>query len=401
MAEKQKVTMNLPPGHDARGLELPPPDDDAIAHSARLVQAIVDRIESRSGVIGFDEYMRMALYEPGLGYYSSTTPKLGAQGDFVTAPEISPLFGFCIARQAADAIGQGCGPRVLEFGAGSGKLCAQILRALPGIEAYQILDLSADLRQRQQALLQQELSAELFHKIEWLSSLPHQFDGIVLANEVLDAMPVHILSKQGDWRECGVGYDGQRFSWHYFAPEAPVMDAIRSIESRLGDFADGYTCELNLNYRPWFRALAEVCQRALVFIIDYGYEQDQYYHPARKRGTLTCHYQHRVHGDPLVYPGLQDITAFVDFDACADAAEENGFELSGLVNQGPFLIANGLLEESQRRADEGDNLARMAIAKQVATLTLPQEMGEKFKVLAMRKNIALELPAMRRKGAYG
>ena len=401
MAEKQKVTINLAPRQDARGLELPPPGDDAIAHSARLAQAIADRIESRNGVIGFDEYMQMALYEPGLGYYSSTTHKLGARGDFVTAPEISPLFGFCIARQAAAAIAQGCGPRVLEFGAGSGKLCAQILGALPGIEAYQILDLSADLRQRQQALLQQELSAELFHRIEWLSSLPQQFDGIVLANEVLDAMPVHILSKQGDWRECGVAYDGQRFSWHYFVPEAPVMDAIRTIESRLGDFADDYTCELNLNYRPWFRALAEVCQRALVVIIDYGYEQDQYYHPARKRGTLTCHYRHRVHGDPLVYPGLQDITAFVDFDACADAAEENGFELSGLVNQGSFLIANGLLEESQRLADAGDNLARMAIAKQVGTLTLPQEMGEKFKVLAMQKNIALELPAMRRKGAYG
>ena len=401
MAEKQKVTMNFPSGHDAHGLELPPPDDDAIAHSTRLAKAIAERIESRGGVIGFDEYMHMALYQPGLGYYSSTTPKFGAQGDFVTAPEISPLFGFCIAQQAAAAIAQGCGARVLEFGAGSGKLCAQILDALPGLEGYQILDLGADLRQRQQAQLQQELSAELFHKIEWLSSLPSEFDGIVLANEVLDAMPVHILSKHGDWRECGVGYDGQRFNWHYFAPEAPVMDAIRSIESRLGDFADGYTCELNLNYRPWFKALAEVCKRALVMIIDYGYEQDQYYHPTRKRGTLTCHYRHRVHGDPLVYPGLQDITAFVDFDACADAAEENGFELSGLVKQGPFLIANGLLEEAQRLADANAALARMAISRQVGTLTLPQEMGEKFKVLAMQKNIALELPAMRRKGAHG
>ena len=401
MAEKQKATMNFPPGQGTCGLELPLPDHDAIAHSARLAEVIADRIESRSGVIGFDEYMHMALYEPGLGYYTSTTPKFGAQGDFVTAPEISPLFGYCIARQAADVIAQGCGPRVLEFGAGSGKLCAQILNALPALEAYQILDLGTELRQRQQAQLQQELSAELFHKIEWLSSLPQDFDGIVLANEVLDAMPVHILSKQGDWRECGVGYDGQRFSWHYFVPEVPVMDAIRKIESHLGDFADGYSCELNLNYRPWFRALAEVCQRALVVIIDYGYEQDQYYHPTRMHGTLTCHYRHRVHGDPLVYPGLQDITAFVDFDACADAAEENGFELSGLVNQGPFLIANGLLEESQRLADESDTRARMSISRQVGTLTLPQEMGEKFKVLAMQKNIALELPALRRRGAHG
>lgn len=401
MAEKQKVTMNFRSGHDTQGLELPPLDDDAVVHSARLAKAIAERIESRGGVIGFDEYMHMVLYQPGLGYYASTSPKFGIQGDFITAPEISPLFGYCIAQQAAAAIEQGCGARVLEFGAGSGKLCAQILEALPGLEAYQIIDLSADLRQRQQAHLQQELSAELFHKIEWLSRLPLQFDGIVLANEVLDAMPVHILSKHGEWRECGVGYDGQRFSWHYFVPQAPVMDAIRSIEARLGEFADGYTCELNLNYRPWFKALAEACQRALIMIIDYGYEQDQYYHPARASGTLTCHYRHRVHGDPLVYPGLQDITAFVDFDACADAAEENGFELSGLVNQGSFLVANGLLEESQRLVDESDTLTRTAISKQVGTLTLPQEMGEKFKVLAMQKNIALELPAMRRKGAHG
>ncbi len=401
MAAKPKVTMNFPSGHDAHGLELPPPDDDAIAHSTRLAEVIAERIESRGGLIGFDEYMRMSLYEPGLGYYSSATPKFGAQGDFVTAPEISPLFGFCIAQQAAAVIEQGCGARVLEFGAGSGKLCAQILSALPGLEAYQILDLSAGLRQRQQALLQRELSAELFHKIEWLSSLPQQFDGIVLANEVLDAMPVHILSKQGKWCECGVAYDGQRFGWHYFAPDAPVIDAIRSIESRLGDFADGYTSEVNLNYLPWFRALAQACKRALVLIIDYGYEQDQYYHPGRKLGTLTCHYQHRVHNNPLVYPGLQDITAFVDFDACADAAEDSGFELSGLVNQAQFLLANGLLEESQRLADESDAMARMTISKQVGTLTLPQEMGEKFKVLAMQKNIALELPAMQRKGAHG
>jgi len=401
MAEKHKVTMNFPSGHDAHGLELPPPDEDASAHSKRLVKAIAARIESRGGVVGFDEYMRMALYEPGLGYYSATAPKFGAQGDFITAPEISPLFGFCIAHQAAAAIAQGCGAQVLEFGAGSGKLCAQVLNALPALEHYQILDLSADLRQRQQTYLQRELTAELFHKIEWLSSLPQAFDGIVLANEVLDAMPVHILSKQGEWRECGVGLDGQRFSWHFFIPDAPVIDAIRSIESRLGTIADGYTTELNLNYRPWFKALAQACRRALVLIVDYGYEQDQYYHPTRESGTLTCHYRHRVHTDPLVYPGLQDITAFVDFDACADAAEENGFEISGLVSQAQFLLANGLLEEAQRRADESDALTRVAISKQVGTLTLPQEMGEKFKVLAMEKDVALELPAMQRRGAHG
>jgi SAM-dependent MidA family methyltransferase len=380
---------------------LPLPDAAAIAHSARLVDAIAARIEDRGGVIGFDEYMQMALYEPGLGYYSAAAAKFGAPGDFVTAPEISPLFGFCLARQAAAVIAQGCSARILEFGAGSGKLCAQILSTLPTLEHYQILDLSADLKQRQQSYLRAELSAELFHKIEWLSSLPQEFDGIVLANEVLDAMPVHILSKKGEWLERCIGYDGQGFTWQSITPKQTVTDSIRSIEARLGDFAEGYQSELNLNYGPWLKALAQSCKRALVLIIDYGYEQDQYYHPSRARGTLTCHYQHRVHTDPLVYPGLQDITAFVDFDACADAAETNGFVLSGLVTQGRFLLANGLLEEAQRWAQGNDSLLQLALSQQVGTLSLPQEMGDKFKVLAMQKNMTLELPAMQRRGTYG
>ncbi len=392
---------NPPSGHDSRGLELPPPDADAIAHSTCLVEAIVARIEHRGGVIGFDEYMRMALYEPGLGYYSAATPKFGAQGDFVTAPEVSQLFGFCLAQQIAAVIAQGCDARVLEFGAGSGKLCAQILCTLPTLESYQILDLSAELKQRQLQYLHARLPAELFHKIEWLSSLPEEFDGIVLANEVLDAMPVHILSKQGEWLERGVGYDGRGFAWQSFSPDKPVLDSILAIEARLGDLADDYCSELNLNYGPWLKALAQNCNRALVLIIDYGYEQDQYYHPSRSRGTLTCHYQHRVHTDPLIYPGLQDITAFVDFDACADAAKANGFELSGLVTQGQFLLANGLLEEGQRQADGSDSVAQLELSQQVRTLSLPHEMGEKFKVLAMQKNMALEMPAMRRRGGHG
>jgi len=395
------VPKNLLPGHDSRGLELPLPDAAAIAHSARLVDVIAARIETRGGVIGFDEYMQMALYEPGLGYYSAAASKFGAPGDFVTAPEISPLFGFCLARQAAAVIAQGCSDRILEFGAGSGKLCAQILSALPTLERYQILDLSADLKQRQQNYLRAELSAELFHKIEWLSSLPQEFDGIVLANEVLDAMPVHILSKQGEWLERGIGYDGQAFTWQSFTPKQAVIDSIRSIEARLGDFAEGYRSELNLNYGPWLKALTQSCKRALVMIIDYGYEQDQYYHPSRARGTLTCHYRHRVHSDPLLYPGLQDITAFVDFDACADAAEASGFVLSGLVTQGQFLLANGLLEEAHRQAQGSDSLSQLTLSQQVGTLSLPQEMGEKFKVLAMQKNLELELPAMQRRGAHG
>jgi SAM-dependent MidA family methyltransferase len=391
----------VPTEINSQGLELPPPGKTAVAHSTRLVQAIIGRIEQRGGLIGFDEYMQMALYEPGLGYYSAATPKFGAQGDFVTAPEISPMFGFCLAHQVNALVAQGCHARILEFGAGSGKLCAQILNSSPALEQYQILDLSAELKQRQQRYLRSHLSTELFHKIDWLSSLPTEFDGIVLANEVLDAMPVHILRKQGSWMELGIGYDGERFFWQSFAPGKPALNAIRSIEARLGELPDNYCSELNLNYTAWFSALAESCKRAVVLIIDYGYEQVHYYHPARSRGSLTCHYQHRVHSDPLIYPGLQDITAFVDFDACADAAESAGFELTGLVPQGQFLLANGLLEEAQRQSLDSDTVVQLAVSQQVQTLSLPQEMGEKFKVLAMQKNLALEMPAMQREGAYG
>ena len=379
---------------------MPVPDDAAIEHSMRLVGVIIERIEQRGGVIGFDEYMEMALYHPGLGYYSASLPKFGAAGDFVTAPEISSLFGYCLARQADALIAQGCVAEVLEFGAGSGKLCAQILESLPALAHYRILDLSADLRQRQQQYLKERLSAELFHKIEWLQQLPQDFDGIVLANEVLDAMPVHILSKQDDWQELGVTYRGQGFEWQALE-QTEAVGVMRLVESQLGELPRDYRSELNLNYQPWLKALAESCRRAVVLIIDYGYEQSQYYHAARQRGTLTCHLRHRVHGDPFVYPGLQDITAFVDFDACADAAEASGFDVAGLIGQGQFLLANGLLDEAQRRSRDGDPMTQLSISQQVATLSLPQEMGEKFKVLALLKNLELELPALQRGRAYG
>ena len=395
--------MTTPPNTQADNplsIEFPVPDDAAIEHSMRLVGAIIERIEQRGGVIGFDEYMEMALYQPGLGYYSASLPKFGAAGDFVTAPEISSLFGYCLARQADALIAQGCVAEVLEFGAGSGKLCAQILESLPALAHYRILDLSADLRQRQQQYLKERLSAELFHKIEWLQQLPRDFDGIVLANEVLDAMPVHILRKQDDWQELGVTYRGQGFEWQALEQNEAV-GVMRLIESQLGELPCDYRSELNLNYQPWLKALAESCRRAVVLIIDYGYERSQYYHAGRQRGTLTCHLRHRVHGDPFVYPGLQDITAFVDFDACADAAEASGFEITGLIGQAQFLLANGLLDEAQRRSGESDPMTQLSISQQVATLSLPQEMGEKFKVLVLQKDLALDIPAMQRGHAYG
>jgi SAM-dependent MidA family methyltransferase len=240
-----------------------------------------------------------------------------------------------------------------------------------------------------------------YDKIEWLTSLPQAFDGIVLANEVLDAMPVHLLHKQQDWLELGVGYDGERFEWRGFTPGEQSLAAIRRIESRLGDLPQDYRCEVNLNLEPWFAALAQSCHKAAVFIIDYGYEQHDFYSPSRTRGTLDCYYQHRLHFNPLIFPGLQDITAFVDFDACADAAEANGFEALGLVSQRQFLLANGLLEDAQQQSIDADTHEQLALSQQVKTLSMPDEMGHQFKVLALHKQLSLEMPAMQRGRAGG
>jgi len=391
----------MPLRDNSAALDLPLPGADARAHSERLIGLIVDRIAAQGGVIGFDDYMQAVLYEPGLGYYAAAMPKFGEQGDFVTAPEISSLFGYCMARQIDDLVARGCVPAVLEFGAGSGSLCAQILQASPGLGSYRILEPSADLKHRQRDYLQRQLPAELFARIEWLDRLPHGFEGIVLANEVLDAMPVRLVVRRQDWLELGVAYDGRGFVWQTMPAGVEVLQAISVIESRLGPLAEGYRSELNLNYRPWMRALADSCARAVVLIIDYGYEQRHYYHPSRRQGTLSCHYRHRVHDDPFVYPGLQDITAFVDFDACADAAEDSGFDVMGMAEQGRFLLANGLLDEAGNRSAGADTIAQLAISQQVATLSLPQEMGEKFKVLALQKDLALDMPALRRDSVYG
>ncbi len=390
-----------PPSYDADGLELPPPDAAAVEYSSRLIETIVDRIEASDGVIGFDEYMQMALYQPGLGYYSGASIKFGAFGDFVTAPEISPLFGGCLAHQVRALIAQGCGATLLEFGAGSGRLCGQILQALPGLEQYLILDLSAELKQRQQFYLQNLLDPESFAKIEWLAELPRAFEGIVIANEMLDAMPVHLLIKDDGWLERGVGFDGDKFVWKNFAPRARVLAAIEAIEARHGALPRGYQCEINHNFDPWFAALARNCRRGAVIIVDYGYEQADYYSPRRHRGTLECFYQHRLHFDPLILTGLQDITASIDFDACADAAEKHGFEPQGLVSQRRFLFANGLLEEAERLSQTEDVHERLAVSQQVKTLTMPDEMGQQFKVLALSKNIDLDMPALDREIWHG
>lgn len=363
--------------------ELPSPGVEQIEHSSALIERIVKRIERAGGVIPFSDYMHMCLYEPGLGYYSSGSTKFGMAGDFITAPEVSPLFGRCIAHHAIELIEQGMSNRIFELGAGSGKLCRDIIQAFEqqGQEwqQYLILEPSADLQQRQQTFLQSELEPDQYQRIHWLGELPVQFSGLVLGNEVLDAMPVNVVLKDSQWLELGVGFADGRFQWLGYTRESEAIDAISEID-REQNLEDGYCTEINLNYRPWFNSLFNSCDDARVLLIDYGYEQMQYYHPQRRSGTLMCFYRHRSHTDPFVYPGLQDITAFVDFDAVADAAVAAGFDIDGLSSQADFLLNNGLMDSLTADAD---SMQQLELSQQVKTLTLPAEMGEKFKALSL------------------
>jgi SAM-dependent MidA family methyltransferase len=369
--------------------ELPAPDTDQVAHSARLIETIVERIAGQGGVISFRDYMQACLYEPGLGYYAAGATKLGKDGDFITAPEISALFGQTWAGHIAGLFGQGLAPQILEFGAGSGRLALDILRFFREQKIdwnhYFILETSSDFRERQRDLLQQHLSAEEFDKIHWLDTLPEAFCGMVIGNEVLDAMPVSVVLKQNEWIELGVGFEENRFAWKEFSRNSEAVQGIQAID--VDNYLPPHYCtEINQNFAPWLQALSNASAQVVVELIDYGYERAQYYHVERSTGTLLCFYRHRSHPDPFIYPGLQDITAFVDFDAVADAALQAGFDIAGLTTQAQFLLANGLLDSMSCTKDE---MQQLVLAQQVKSLTLPGEMGEKFKVIALQKNLNL------------
>jgi len=362
---------------------LPQPSNEQMEHSIRLIEAMLAHIERAGGVMSFYDYMHACLYEPGLGYYVAGTTKFGKAGDFVTAPELSSLFGASLGNYASNCFQQGVSRNIMEFGAGSGRMCADLLKRLQQLEepwdSYLILEPSPDLQQRQQQYLKNNLAENVMQRIRWISTLPPAFDGLVLGNEVLDAMPVNVVLKDHDWLELGVGFDGEKFVWREYSRDSEAVAAMQQIDHD-NHLPEQYCTEINLNYLPWCRTLAQSCRNARVLLIDYGYPRAQYYHPSRQSGTLMCFYQHRAHPDPFIYPGLQDITAFVDFDAFAEAAQQAGFGLQGISSQADFLLANGLLQLAEGVDDE---LQMLKVAQQIKSLTLPGEMGEKFKVLEM------------------
>jgi len=361
---------------------LPEPDEEAQAHSMALIQLIVDDIAGAGGQISFARYMELALFAPGLGYYSAGSQKFGASGDFVTAPEISSLFSRCLARQTAEVLENLGGGDVLEVGAGSGIMAADLLAELAALgtlpDCYFLLELSADLRLRQRETLAR-MVPQLLDRVQWLDSLPENgFRGVVLANELLDALPVHLFrAEAGGLTERRVGWQDGRFQWC----SAEIGDAALAqyLATLSEGLPEGYESEFNLAAGGWIGAIASMLQAGVVLLIDYGFPRHEYYHPQRDRGTLMCHYRHRAHDDPFVYPGLQDITAHVDFTAVAESAVDAGLDVLGYNTQGLFLLANGITELAQ----SDDEREQLRLAQQVRTLTLPGDMGELFKVMAL------------------
>lgn len=375
---------------------LPEPDEAAKKRSRELSACIFKACEQQGGSIVFSDYMQLALYQPGLGYYSGGLEKFGEAGDFITAPEVSALFSQCIARQAAQIINEIKQADVLEFGAGSGLMAADILlelerlRSLPG--NYYIVELSAELRERQIQTIMDK-APHLAEKVQWLDALPQQaIQGVVVANEVLDAMPVECFRvNDGAVEQMRVVSQDGCLKADYAEADEAMLEQVRTIEQRREKvFEHGYSSEFNPAIKGWLTSIYEVLNKGVVLLIDYGYPVQEYYLDERDSGTLVCHYKHRAHADPLWYPGLQDITAFVDFSAVAYAADEAGFEVSGYTSQAMFLMGCGLGELHQSMISD-DPKQQLLLAQQIKTLTLPSEMGERFKVMALSKGIDLDL----------
>jgi SAM-dependent MidA family methyltransferase len=364
---------------------LPLPAPEAAQHSARLSEFIRHDIAAQGGWISFARYMELTLYAPGLGYYTAGAHKFGEAGDFVTAPELSPLFGRTLARQAAEIMAASA-PHILELGAGSGRLAADLLGELerlgklPG--SYSILEVSADLRARQQALLRERLP-HLAGRIHWLDALPEKFSGAVVANEVLDALPVHLVHwRGGALAERGVTTGDHGFVWQ----ERPIADPALLHAAQQLAVPDDYVSEICLAACGLVSSLASCLKQGALLFIDYGFGTREFYHPQRSSGTLMCHYRHHAHDDPFYLPGLQDITAHVNFTGIAECGIDAGLELLGYTSQAFFLLNCGITGLMEEVSPENPR-DYLPLSVQMQKLTSPAEMGELFKVMALGRGM--------------
>lgn len=377
---------------------LPKPSPDALEHSERLRSLIAHRIGAAGGWISFAEYMQLALYAPGLGYYSAGAAKFGSEGDFVTAPLISPLFSSTCARRISSWLSYTGTDSVLEFGPGTGRFAADALKVLCGegspFRRYVLLEVSGDLRAKQAEHLQAATN------VEWINELPRRFQGVVFANEVLDALPCErFVIRDQKWWRVGVGLGASGFEWRVrpsdgaapgdaeFAEQAAerAKDLLKHGET----LPEGYCGEWHPWLDGWLNSLSAAMDRGVVLLADYGLPRRQLLHPDRMQGSLRCHYRHYAHGDPFAYPGLCDITAWVDFSAVAGSACRAGFEVAGFTTQTAFLMGAGIEQELQAMAADLDpsNPEYLSLARGARTLLLPGEMGESVKFMMLTKNI--------------
>jgi SAM-dependent MidA family methyltransferase len=364
-------------------------------HCARMHAYLTAQISAAQGWLSFERFMDIALYAPGLGYYSAGAQKLGAGGDFTTAPEISSLFGACVARQCAQVLAAVDRGSILEIGAGSGRLAGDILSRLETLGQlplhYWILEISADLRERQQRHLAQRLP-HLVGRVGWLDQPPGEsFDGIVLANEVLDALPVtRFRWNTNGVDELGVVLENGRFAWAPRPAPAAVTEYCGRLCRAAGGWDDGYESEYCPRLAAWTQSVTRTLGAGAALWFDYGLPRSQYYLPERHEGTLLCHFQHRAHSDPFLYPGLQDITAWVDYTSLAEASRAAGFSLAGFATQSFFLAGLKVDQEMQYMA-AGDANQFARLANQARQLMLPGEMGERFKAMAWLRGLDLPL----------
>ena len=368
------------------------PDAGAQALSVRLGARIGEAIDAAGGLLPFDRYMELALYAPGLGYYSAGLPVFGAAGDFVTAPELGPLFARTLARQSAAVLESLGGGELLEFGGGSGALAAELLAEFTRLdvspERYRILEVSGFMRRRQREAIAAR-APEWLERVQWLDAWPQQpWRGVALGNEVLDAMPVRCFRLEGGGViERGVARSGEGFAWGE-APAPAGFAAVvrRALGGDLANYPEGYRGELNLQLDGWFAGLAEHFERGAALLIDYGDARAGRYHPSRAAGTLRAYYRQRVLDDPFWFPGLCDLTADVDFSAVAAAAEAAGFGVAGFAPQAQMLLGGGLEAAfAEAWAATADTTAQLRLAQEVKRLTLPDEMGERFRAIALSR----------------
>lgn len=353
-------------------------------------EALLQRLKKSD--LAFVDFMHLALYSPDCGYYCGGLQKFGVHGDFITAPELTPLFGQTLANQVQQIFSTLNRPALLEFGAGSGRLAVDMLQQLESLnclpEFYYILEVSPDLQQRQQALIKEQIP-HLSERVIWLTQWPRQpFNGVIIANEILDAMPVHrFLQTAEGIHESHISLNSSDQPIEIYRPCSDSR-LLSYLQQALPESLVPYQSEANLFVDGWIKECAALLQQGAMILVDYGFPRHEYYHPDRNQGTLMCHYQHRAHSNPLLHIGQQDITAHVDFTHVAEAADAAGFHVAGYTSQAAFLLANGLLNLLETIPDQKALInARQAVKK----LIQPDEMGELFKVMALTKGLDLDL----------